>query len=431
MAKEISIGPEIQTFVDTYNVVSCKQTQQIYFYDETTGLYRPVDEVELSKLVDDFIESGASALEWSDNNMTVIMKYVKTKAPYYETMGRPGRYVFTNGTFHLKDMKLYKHSPKDRAISGLPVMYDPKATCPTFERFISQMADGNANLEKTLYEICGYVAMGSQRACKLVILVSSGGSGKSVFLKVLAELAGVENTSSLSISEINNPNRAFDRFDLLQSRLNVVHELGEKETLNSIFSANVKKIVSGEEISCEKKFGARISFVPKISMIVIASNHCPTFESMPSESIRRRFLILNITKTFSFAEQDPNLFKKIKAELAGVFNKSLEYYRILEDDDFVFASEEDSKQFVDNQIIETFPMYHFVNEHIVAKPGHKLFNSELREKYIEWASEYDVEVTMDKKSLMKMLSTAIKAHHFPFTRGKDNGERYLQGIDIV
>ena len=331
----------------------------------------------------------------------------------------------------MKDMKLYKHSPKDRAISRLPVQYDPNATCPTFERFISQMANGNANLEKTLYEICGYVTVGCQRSCKLVILVSSGGSGKSVFLKVLEELVGKEYSSSLSIAEINNKNRAFDRIALLNSRLNVVHELDEKETLNSIFSANVKKIVSGEEISCEKKFGARISFLPKISMIVVASNHCPIFESMPSESIRRRFFILNITRTLSFAEQDPDLFFKIRQELSGVFNKALEYYKVLKDDKFIFASEEESKKFIDQQILDSYPMYQFVSQHIVAKPGHKLPNALLREKYTEWAKENEVDVTMDQKSLMKQLANTIKECHFAYTRGKDNGERYLEGIDLI
>jgi len=419
MSKDVSISDEIEFFVDMFDIVSCKQTQQIYSYDDTTGLYSPVDEVELSKLIDEYINSGSSEMDWSDTNMSVVMKYVKTKAPYFDSMGRKGRINFLNGTYHLKDKKLHKHSAKDRAISGLPVNFEPKATCPNFERFIRQLANGDANLETTLYEICGYVAMGCQRACKLVIIVSSGGSGKSVFLKVLTELAGKEYTSNLSISEINNQNRAFDRYALLNSRLNVVHELGEKETLNSIFSSNVKRIVSGEEISCEKKFGNRISFLSQISMIVVASNHCPEYVTMPSESIRRRLLILNITRTLSYSEQDPELFSKLKAELSGIFNKALEYYQRLEEDNFIFASEEDSRRFVDNQITESFPMYMFVTEHIVVKPGHKLMNALLREKYTEWAKEQDIDVTLDQKSLMKSLSNTIKACHIPFSKGKN------------
>lgn len=325
MGEEICMSSEIKKFVDAYGIVSCKRNQQIYAYDASLGIYIPLDDIELSKLVDDFIDSGQTELYWCDYNISVIKKYARTKAPYYESMGRPGRIVFSNGTFHFKDMRLHKHSPKNRAIARLPVNYDETAECPTFERFISQMADGNKNLEKTLYEICGYVAVGSKKANKLVILVSSGGSGKSVFIKVLELLAGKKYTSHLSIADINNAQKAFNRMKLLDSRLNVIHELDAKENLNSIFGANVKKIVSGEEISAEKKFGDFIEFLSKISMIVIASNHCPTFDSMPSESIRRRFFILNITKTFSFREQDPDLFKKIEAELSGVFNKALEY----------------------------------------------------------------------------------------------------------
>lgn len=429
MADEISLSYEIEKFVRLYNIVVCKKTQLIYMYDASTGLFSPVDEIELSKLVDDFINSDNTELDWSDGHMTVILKYVKTKAPYYESMGRKGRIVFNNGTFHVKDMRLHKHSPSDRAIASLGVDYDPEAKCPIYDRFISHLANGSAKMGKTLYEIPACVATGTQKARKAAILISQGGSGKSVYLKSLELLACSAYTSNLSIAEINSP-RAFDRCALLDSRLNIVHELGEKETLNSIFSANVKKIISGEEITCERKFGARISFTPEMSMLMIASNHCPVFESMPSESIRRRLLILNITKTLSPAEQDPDLFKKIKAELPGIFNRAMEYYQILKDDNFVFASEADSRAFIDNQIIESFPMYSFVNQYIIVKPGHKLMNETLRETYTAWAAEHDVDVTLDSKGLMKSLANTIEKCHIPFKREKSNGVRYLMGIDI-
>lgn len=431
-AKEIQFNDEIQCFVDTYNIVCCKKTQTVYAYDETTGLYNPVDDIELSKLIDEYIESVSADMLWSDYNMSIIAKYVKTKAPYYETMGRKGRIVFTNGTFNVAKRKLFKHSPKNLAIAGVGFAYDPEAKCPMFDRFISQMADGDANLQKTLYEIAGSVTVGSRKACKLVIIVSVGGSGKSVFLTILELLVGKDYTSNLSISEINNPNKAFDRCALLDSRLNIVHELGEKETLNSIFSANVKKIVSGEDISCEKKFGARISFSPEISMIVVASNHSPSFESMPSESIMRRTLMLNITKTIPFEEQDPELISKLKTELPGIFNRCLEYYDILESEQYVFASEASSRAYIDNQILATYPMYTFVKQHVISLPGNRLKTSDLRDAYSLWASPQGIFVSANKGSVTKELETTIAACHYNFKiGGKSNGERYLEDIDVI
>lgn len=427
---EIDYSQEVQDFADYYNIISCRQTQVIYRYDASRGIFLPLDDVQLSKLADEYLKT-VSAMSWCDYNMSILLKYVKTKAPYYKSMRRAGRIVFNNGTFHIQDMQLHKHSPKNRAIAGLGVDYDPTATCPLFDNFIADMANGDSNLAKTLYELAGYVAAGGKEACKLVILVSSGGSGKSVYLKILTLLVGALYSTSLSISEINNPGKAFDRYYLLNSRLNVVHELGEKETLNTIFSANVKKIVSGEEISGEKKYGNRFEFSPQISAIVAASNHCPEFESMPSESIRRRLLILNITKTFSFDEQDPELYNKMKNELPGIFNRVMEYYQILKTEQFVFASEADSRAYVNNKIIETFPMYMFVTERIIAKPGHRLNYEALRQEYTKWAEERDIYVTLDAKSLAKELRNTISDCHIPVTSGKSNGVRYLMGIAMV
>lgn len=427
---EVDYQNEIEVFISTFQICYCKTTKEVYAYSDSTGLYSSVDEVELCRLVCEYINLYSKQLVWSDYNISLIYKYVKMYAPFCESMGNSNKVVFRNGTFNLKKGKLFKHSPNNLAIERIDADYDPTATCPMFDRLVKDMADGNRNIEKTLYEIAGYVVYGCKRACKLVVLTSVGGSGKSVFLKVLEELVGKKYTSHLSLKEINNPNKAFDRFYLLDSRLNVVQELDDKETLNSIFSANVKKIVSGEEISCEIKFGKRITFIPNISMIIVASNHVPAFESMPSESIMRRFLILNITKTLNHEEQDPDLFQKIKEELAGVFNRALEYYDILKREDFVFASEEDSNEYVNKQILESFPMYSYVKENVVAKPGNRIKNSELRESYKEWADENDVAISLNLSSVTKELERAIRDCHFNFKTGKSNGERYLEGIDL-
>ena len=116
MSEEISLSSEVQNFVNSFYLVSQKGANRLYAYDENEGIYVPLDDVELSKLADEFIISENSDMEWSDKSMSLLMKYAKTKAPYYTMMGRTGRIVFNNGTLRLKDMKLYKHSPRDMAI---------------------------------------------------------------------------------------------------------------------------------------------------------------------------------------------------------------------------------------------------------------------------------------------------------------------------
>lgn len=66
---DISLSYEIEKFVDLYKIVFCKQTQQVYYYDDSTGLYCPVDDIELSKMVDDFINSDLTELDWSDGHI--------------------------------------------------------------------------------------------------------------------------------------------------------------------------------------------------------------------------------------------------------------------------------------------------------------------------------------------------------------------------
>lgn len=431
MAKKLLLqyGIEIGNFVDLYHIVSCRLDQNIYYYDESEGIYKLIDSVELSKLASDYLENSGTQLEWCDYHMKMMMKYAKTKAPYFRRMGGVNALVLNNGTFYVKDMKLHEHSPKYKAIAKLNFDYNPNALCPVTEMFLRTMADGNENLYITLWEVIGYVAMRSLRARKAFVLSSPGGSGKSQYLRLLAEFASKEHTSYLSINSINSE-KAFDRIDLLNSHLNITQELSKKEAdLNTFFSANVKKAVTLEEIDAEQKFGKKIYFEPKFVMVV-ASNYIPTFSSMPSESILRRIVFINITKVLKYEEQDLDLFKKIKKELSGVFNKAIHYYEILKENNFVFAIEEESRAFVKAKINEQYPMYSFVTEMIEACPGHKVYYSELQNVYRRWAEERDIFVTLDSNSLSKELKNAIEEQNISVQPKKTNGNRCLVGIKI-
>lgn len=429
--KIVDYSAEVIDFVDTYDIVSCRLDGTIYHYDASAGIYVPADDVQFSKLASDFLNFHSTELHWNDTNMRLLMRYARTMAPYYRRMGEKKVLVLNNGTFHLKDMRLHAHSPKNRAIAKLDFDYDPDANCPVTDAFLKTMADGNENVYLTLWQLLGYVAMRSKRARKAFIIASSGGSGKSQYLRLLSEFACKAYTTYLSIESINDTRKSFDRLPLLNSHLNITQELSKKDgDLNTFFSENVKKAVTLEEIDAEFKFGEKVYFVPDF-ILVVASNFTPSFSSMPSESILRRIVFINITKVLSYQEQDPDLFVKIKKELSGVFNKAIEAYRILKNNKFVFAVEEESRALLKAKVNERYPMYSFVKDKIEICPGNRVYYSDLQDAYRSWAEEKDIFATLDSKSLSKELKNAIDAQHIPVESGKSNGNRYLSGIKIL
>lgn len=429
--KFIDYQYEVKHFVDIYGIVSCQLDQTVYFYDDTSGIFRPTDDVQLSKLASDYLTHYTADMVWTDSNMKILVRYAKTMAPYYERMGAKKVLVLNNGTFHIKDMMLHKHSPKNKAIAKLDFDYDPCALCPVTDSFFKTMANGNQRIYISLWQILGYVAMQSRQARKAFIIASPGGSGKSQYLRLLSEFACKEYTTYLSIETINDTKKAFDRLPLLNSHLNITQELSKKDgDLNTFFSENVKKAVTCEEIDAEFKFGRTVYFVPDF-VLVVASNFTPSFSSMPSESILRRIVFINITKVLKYEEQDPNLFVKIRKELSGVFNKAIEYYQMLKDNNFVFAVEEESRALLKEKVNEKYPMYSFIKDKIEICPGEKVYYSDLQDAYRTWAEEKDIYVTLDSKSLSKELKHAIDEQHIPIESRKSNGNRYLSGIKLI
>lgn len=428
----VDYSSAVECFVEQYQLITCKRDKLYYMYDEMEGVYKSIDETEMKKLIDAFILSGINeGIEWSEYSFRVFLNHIDTKAPYVEKMGnKAGTVVMQNGTFNLKKQCLQKHSRSNLAIARLSFNYDETADCPAFDAYVKSVANGDKNLELTLYEVAGYVLAGCTKAEKLILCLGSGANGKSIFLEILRELAGRNFTSALSIQEINGE-KAFDRIELLNSRLNIIHELGKKETLESVFDANVKKIVTGEDISAERKFREKVFFKPKM-VIVAASNYLPEMSAAPSESLLRRYLVLNFTKAFTGKEKDVNLLKKIMCEMPGVFNRVLDGYMRLKQNHFVFSYQEKSDLFLKQQVMEKYPMFVFVQENVVMKAGNRLFYDELRKKYLVWSKTVDI-TTFDEanaNSLSKRLLTTIQACHFPIVQGKSNGNRFLEGIAL-
>lgn len=95
-----------------------------------------------------------------------------------------------NGTLRLdQDGKLYGHRGSDRATRLSPIVYDPKAECPEFEKFIATiLPDYDTALFVQKY--LGYSLTGDIREQCLVMLEGKGANGKSTLMATIARVMG-------------------------------------------------------------------------------------------------------------------------------------------------------------------------------------------------------------------------------------------------
>jgi len=211
-------------------------------------------------------------------------------------------------------------SPALFATFGLDYCYDPAATCPKWEKYLSDAQPEEANRE-VLQMLAGLALVPDCRYNVGFFLFGQAGTGKSVFVNVLTELAGKENCCNIPLA------RLADRFGLApltEKLLNIVGELpqmpenGRSADVEGFF----KSITSGDEIPVERK-GIDGWKARAIARMVFATNVMPAFTDR-SAGVWDRVRIIPFNQVFrGTAQQNPNLTAELLAELPGGFNWAL------------------------------------------------------------------------------------------------------------
>ncbi|MGH3965745.1 MAG: phage/plasmid primase, P4 family [Pseudonocardiaceae bacterium] len=217
-----------------------------------------------------------------------------------------------NGMLNLLTGELHPHSPDYLSVAQLPVVWDPDATCPTYERWLAEVIDDEQCDD--LEEVASTMLDPSRTPHKSMFLFGPSRSGKSTFLRVMRAVAGVENTAGVTLHQL-----ADDRFAaaaLYGKTLNVAADLSSRH----IEDLSVWKMLTGEDlISANLKYGRMFDFVNQ-ALFAFSANELPTV----SEASRAYFERI---KPFKFAhsfagQEDPALEEAIlKDELPGVLRR--------------------------------------------------------------------------------------------------------------
>ena len=191
-------------------------------------------------------------------------------------------------------------------------VYDPKATCPRWEQFLSEMFAGDRERIEFVREFFAYCVTGDSSQQVSLLVIGSGGNGKKVLLDTLQGLVGEENCSAVALEDFKSE---FHLSETIGKSLNVVNEIGDVQKLPE---GKLKAFVSPDRMSFNRKHRDPISVIPT-ARLVFAGNEVPRFMDR-SEGIWRRLIILPCDVVIPEEKQDKQLPEKMRSELAGIFN---------------------------------------------------------------------------------------------------------------
>ncbi|MFM1701543.1 phage/plasmid primase, P4 family [Aeromonas salmonicida] len=362
------------------------------------------------------LRHGSSSLNRAGiQNMLELAKPMMT-ARLHELNANPMLLGTANGVIDLKTGRLLAPRRAFMMTHHSPVAYDPAATCPRWEQFISEITCGDSEYATYLQRCVGYWITGRTDEQLLFFLHGGGCNGKSTFMSVIQQLLGEfsrqisSNVLLFNRNGSNGPNPSLTK--LVDARLVVANELPEGSRMDE----NLVKAMTGDDVIVARAPYAKkeMEFRPCFSLVMVG-NHKPEIRDT-SNGMWRRMLMLPFNASFTKAQLDPMLMEKLQAEMPGILNWAIQGCQMWQEQRLKASIPARLKQDVETYRAESDMVGCFLEECTQAREGAKVPMSEFYAAYGRWAQQ-NGEWVMKKHALKKKLLE--KGYLIPRYNSKD------------
>lgn len=133
---------------------------------------------------------------------------------------------------------------------------------------MNDWCNGDKQIRALLDEFIGALLFRDQRFKQTFMLYGQGNCGKSSFFKLLRTFISGHNTSDISLRQFGGHTSSA----IQGKRLNISDDVGKQ--LDDEQHENLKKLISGDEITIDPKYKNPVTFKPQIKCI-ISCNEIP------------------------------------------------------------------------------------------------------------------------------------------------------------
>lgn len=217
---------------------------------------------------------------------------------------------FRNGLYLWQADQLRSHDPDVRSTVQLSVDWDPTASCPEFDTFLTQVLP--EDMIGLAWELIGYLMYSGNPLHRAVMLTGGGRNGKGTFLRVINALLGKSNVTSVSLHDLVNT-----RFSTASLFGRIANIAGDIDGTYLESTATFKAITGQDLVSAEHKGRDRFDFTPW-AVPVFSANKIPGSADV-TVGYLSRWVVINFPHDFT-GREDRTLNERLhtKTELAGV-----------------------------------------------------------------------------------------------------------------
>lgn len=397
----------------------------IYVY--MNGVYKLVSDNEFKGFIKSFIPYQLRKTREINEvfvELTTDLKFVD-----YESLDKDEDIInFEDGILNLDTMELKPHSSEILSTVQIPAKYREIESCeetPTvFENYMLNLVDNNVDYYVMLMEIMGLIISNipCSKTKKSLMLCGAGDTGKSQLKRLIEELLGEKNVSTIDLKELNE---RFGTASLYRKRLAGSNDMSfQRITDMSIF----KQVTGGDKITIEFKHKGSFPYQYK-GFLWFNCNRLPMFGGDDGKWVYDRMLIVYCKNVIPEEKKDPEIFNKMWKEKNAILQQALFFLNQLRNNNFKFTIPAEMAALKEEYEIQNNTLLSFIEEccdKLTVLPTNRLKKTDFKRVYYRW-------VDFNNNGRGKLKSKEIEeilTNRYNFKIHKYNGYDQIEGLVI-
>lgn len=315
-----------------------------------------------------------------------------------------------NGLLDLDTKQLSPHTPLFFNTWALDFDYNPNATCPVWDKFLTDVFAHDPAAALLLQEYVGYLISGRTDMHKALLIVGPRRGGKGTISRTVQQLVGLTNSVSPSLSSLGSE---FGLASLIGKPLAVVEDArADDDRRNNATVERLLNIIGEDAVSINRK--NRDYWDGTLpTRFMLFSNETPRFLDS-SGAITSRFISVRLKASFE-TNPDTELGAKLRRELPGIFNWALAGLQRLDEQER-FTIPETMAEMTDLMSDLASPVMRFLDEKftITGSEDDTMTVTEVFAKFKAWAEDQEMK-TMNRDTFIQRVLAAQPAVTFKNT----------------
>lgn len=303
------------------------------------GVWEKATQLELSREMVAIYNENQT--DFSKRHINNVIEALKIVIPVMEEPRR-NLIAFTNGVYDMETGLFSEHCADNWITNHNGIEYSPAVPgenlhdhAPNFHKWLSYSSGKDA---LKMQRICAglFMVLANRYDWQLFLeITGEGGSGKSVFTQIATLLAGEHNTASGNMVALDT---ARGRAQFVGKSMITLPDqpkyTGE--------GTGIKAITGGDAVEIDPK--NEHQFTAILRAVVIATNNTPMIFTERAGGVARRRVIFQFNHKVREADKDPELPRKIAAEIPVIIRRLLETFADPDDARALLIEQRDSDE---------------------------------------------------------------------------------------